>query len=76
MSKNERMKDMSINQILKNVSNSTIGFTQDIFEKPKNISWDKHIQYSLVKEDRYTYIGIFMIMVSAYGYFVLKFNKV
>lgn len=62
MSKN--ITQMSIDEIFQNISKSTIDFTKDIFDKPKDENWGDYLQYSLVKDDRYAFIGMLMIGVS------------
>jgi hypothetical protein len=57
---------MSIDEIFQNISKSSIDFTKDIFDKPDNENWGDYIQYSLIKDDRYAFIGLLMIGVSLF----------
>lgn len=69
---NKSITDMSIGEILTLTSKSSIDFTQDLFNKPHNISFLNHFQYSLIKDDRYAFIGLLLIGISTYGYLVNK----
>lgn len=71
---NKKITDMTINEIFTNISKSCVDFTFDVFNKPKNIGTMTHIQYSLVKDDRYAFIGLFLMGISAYG-FISKNNS-
>ena len=55
--------NFSIKQINENISNSTIGFLDDIFIKPENNNWIEYLQIILLKEDRYVYFGFLLIII-------------
>jgi hypothetical protein len=54
--------NFSIKQINENISNSTIGFLDDLFIKPENNNWIEYLQIILLKEERYVYLGFLLIM--------------
>ena len=58
--------DLSLSDISKNLSKSCIGLLNDILNKPKDIHWFEYLQIILRKDQRYTYIGILLIIISLY----------
>jgi hypothetical protein len=69
-SKSNSIANLSLNQINKNVSLSVIGFLDDLFSKPKDISWKDYLIEIIQKEQRYTYIGVLFILIAIYMLFL------
>ena len=69
-SKTNSIANLSLNQINKNVSFSVIGFLDDLFLKPKDISWKDYLIEIIQKEQRYTYIGVLFILIAIYMLFL------
>lgn len=60
------ISNLSIRDITKNISSSFIGFFNDLFTKPKDISWTEYLQIILKKDQRHTYIGVLFILIAVY----------
>jgi hypothetical protein len=60
------ISNLSIKDITKNISSSFIGFFNDLFTKPKDISWTEYLQIILKKDQRQTYIGVLFILIAFY----------
>jgi hypothetical protein len=58
--------NLTIKQINKNVSSSFIGFFNDLFAKPKDMPWRIYVPMILQKDQRYTYIGVLLIVIAIY----------
>ena len=58
--------NLSLSDISKNMSKSCIGLLNDMLNKPKSIHWFEYIQIILRKDQRYTYIGILLIIIAVY----------
>ena len=69
-SKTNSIANLSLNQINKNVSLSVIGFLDDLFSKPKDISWKDYLIEIIQNEQRYTYIGVLFIPIAIYMLFL------
>lgn len=46
------------------ISESIVGVLTDLFEKPKGQNTFEHIQYIFTKDQRYAYIGLFLVILS------------
>jgi hypothetical protein len=57
------IQNMSLKEIMRNISNSVIGFLDDVLNKPGNIRWRDYIPKILKQDQRYTYIGFVLIAV-------------
>lgn len=62
--KNSRssIKDLTINQIIQNLSDSIIGLLNDLFLKPSETKWTTYLSEIFQKNDRYVYVGILMVV--------------
>lgn len=69
-SKSNSIANLSLNDINKNISSSFIGFIDDLFVKPKDISWKSYLIEITEKDQRYTYIGIIFILIAIYMLFI------
>jgi hypothetical protein len=58
--------NLTIAEINKHVSSSFIGFLDDLFTKPQDVSWKVYIPMIIQKDQRYTYLGILLILVALY----------
>lgn len=58
--------NQSLDDLNKNISTSFIGFFDDLFIKPDEVSWYVYIQIILQKNSRYTYIGIILVLIAIY----------
>lgn len=67
-SKQKSIKDLTLQQILTNVSDTVVGLSRDIFLKPNDKKWGVYIQEILLKKDRYVYIGVILIFIVLYIY--------
>lgn len=65
---NEKLKltNMSVKHIGENISESFIGIINDVFAKPQNVFWKDYIPMILQKDQRYTYLGILIILIALY----------
>ena len=61
-----KFTNLSIHQINKNISKSFIGLLDDLFTKPESKSWIEYIKEIMQKDDRYSYIGILLILIAVY----------
>lgn len=64
--KQSKFTNLSIQQINKNISKSVIGLMDDLFTKPESRSWIEYIKEIMQKDDRYSYIGILLILIAVY----------
>lgn len=64
--KTTSIADLSLNEINKNMSSSIIGFFDDLFVKPVDITWKDYIPMILERDNRYTYIGVLLILIALY----------
>jgi len=66
--KNQQSKftNLSIQQINANISKSVIELMDDLFMKPESESWIDYIKEIMQKDDRYSYIGILLILIAVY----------
>jgi hypothetical protein len=64
--KNNTIKEMSLKDINTKISTSFIGFLDDLFIKPNDTPWIQYISEILQKDERYTYIGILLILIGFY----------
>jgi len=55
-------------------STSFIDFFEDLFNKDTNISWSKHLNEILLKNDRIFYLGNLLILIALY-YLLIKYLK-
>jgi len=60
------ISSLTINDINKNVSSSTIGFLDDMFKKPENTLWGDYLQEIIQKEQRFAYLGVLLILIALY----------
>jgi hypothetical protein len=51
-------------EYLTKISSSFIGFFNELFIKPDNISWLDYLQTIIKKDQRYYYMGIFLIALA------------
>lgn len=52
------------------VSKSFIGFMDDLFNKPDNISWPNYLKIILAKDQRYTYLTVLLFFSVLYIYLI------
>jgi hypothetical protein len=64
--KTSSIADMSLNSLNTNLSSSFIGFMDDLFIKPNDIPWTQYLPLIIQKEQRYAYLGIFLIFIALY----------
>jgi hypothetical protein len=57
----ENADDLSMNE---QISNSFIGFLNDLYNKPEDINWSTYLIQILKKNNRYTYFGILLIIIA------------
>jgi hypothetical protein len=57
---------LSIQDINKNISSSTIGVLDDLFKKPPHVPWSDYLLNIIQKDQRYTYIGVLLILIAIY----------
>lgn len=69
------IKYESFGTIHKRISESILGIMTDFFEKPKEEYWSKHIINIFVKDERYAFIGIFIVIISLIIYFIRNYLK-
>lgn len=71
--KNEKTIELNINntkknpkfaEINENLSYNVLGFFDDLFLKPSNEAWNDYIPMILSKDDRYNYLGVFLLLVA------------
>lgn len=60
------IQNLNLSEINKNIANSVIGLMDDLLNKPNNTTWLSHIELSLKKDNRYTYIGIVFVIIAIY----------
>ncbi len=65
-SKVNSISNLRLRDILTNISSSYIGIMEDIFNKPLDKDWLSYIQEIIIKDNRYTYIGITFILLAIY----------
>jgi hypothetical protein len=51
-------------EINQNLSSNVLGFFDDLFVKPPDETWNDYIPMILAKDDRYNYIGVFLLLVA------------
>lgn len=61
--KDTSIQNVTIKKIGENISISVVGFLDDLFIKPSEISWSNYLLVIIKKEDRYAYFGILFIML-------------
>lgn len=59
----DSIKNQTIEGIFKKMINSILGVLDDIFKKPEDINFFHHLLNILSKENRYAYIGVFLILM-------------
>jgi hypothetical protein len=64
--KTSSIANLSITDIVKNIADSIIGLLDDLFTKPEDINWVDYILNILQKNQRYTYIGILLLIIAFY----------
>jgi hypothetical protein len=64
--KSSSISYMSIKDINSNISSSTIGLIDDLVKKPKDTRWSDYLQEIIQKDQRYTYLGVLLIMIAVY----------
>ena len=64
--KTNSIANLSVSDINKNLSQSVIGFLDDLFLKPQDVPWKTYLPMILQKDQRYTYIGILFIIIAFY----------
>ena len=58
--------DKSLRDINTNVSDSVIGFMDDLFNKPHDVPW-RHYTFLILKRDnRYSYFGVLFIFIAIF----------
>lgn len=58
------IKNQTLNDILKNISDSTIGLLDDLFKKPANVGFIPYFEKIVKKNHRYAYLGILLIIIA------------
>ena len=61
-------KFLSLKSLGNNVSNTLLGILDDLFTKPDNIDWMNYISQILLKDDRFTFFGVFILVLAAFIY--------
>jgi hypothetical protein len=64
--KTSSISNLSIKDIITNISDSVIGLLDDLFSKPENINWKDYLSSILQKNQRYTYLGILFLIIAFY----------
>lgn len=64
--KTSSISNLSIKDIITNISDSVIGLLDDLFAKPENINWKDYLSSILQKNQRYTYLGILFLIIAFY----------
>lgn len=64
--KQDSIKEMTLKDINTKIASSVIGFFDDLYIKPENMTWKEYLPTILQKEERYTYIGILFILIGVY----------
>lgn len=64
--KTSSISNLTLKEINTNVSDSFIGFVDDLFVKPKDVPWKYYLPKILEKDQRYAYLGILLILISLY----------
>lgn len=74
--KNEdtNIQNITIKKIGENISISVIGFLDDLFIKPSDVSWSNYILVIAKKENRYAYFGILFIIIGILMWILQKNN--
>lgn len=62
------IKYQSFESIHSKISESIIGISTELFEKPQNDTWIKHIVNIFLKDERYSYIGLLLIIIAIISY--------
>jgi len=60
----EQNKNPKFSEINQNLSFNVLGFFDDLFIKPSNEFWTDYLPIILAKDDRYNYIGVFLLLVA------------
>jgi hypothetical protein len=60
------ISNLSIREITKNISSSSIGFFNDLFIKPSDTPWTEYLLKIFTKDQRHTYIGVLFILIALY----------
>ena len=66
---------LAFQNINQKISSSLIGIFNDLFIKPNDISWINYLQTISKKDQRYFYIGIFLIMISIVILLIKQLNN-
>ena len=61
---NGRSYGINIKRISEKISNSLLEFLDDLFTKPDNIDWFSYLLNILQKNDRFTFFGMFVIVIA------------
>lgn len=70
VSKKEFKIKNKISEMNSNISNSILGVLLDFFDKKEDMTWIQHFKYIFLKEQRYKYIGLFLIIISLILYLI------
>ena len=68
------IKYQSFESIHSKISESLIGVSTELLEKPKNKTWFRHIQHIFIKDERYSYIGLFLVIIAMISY-IVRYTK-
>jgi hypothetical protein len=66
--RNRGLKDMTIEEIMTNMSDACVGISRDIYKKPDNVGWVDYSSIIILKNGRYKYIGMMIIFIVLYIY--------
>lgn len=59
-------ENKTLTQINNNVSLSFMGFLDDLFNKPDDISWMNYLTIIIKKEQRYNYFAVLLFFIALY----------
>lgn len=64
--KTSSVRNMTLNQIHGNISNSVTGIIDDMFSKPSDVPWRLYLPTILQKDQRFAYLGILLILIAIF----------
>jgi hypothetical protein len=62
----EKNEKLSFDKINNRLSNALLDILDDFYTKPDNINWFPYISQTLQKDDRFTYLGIFLLILALF----------
>ncbi len=62
----------SLEVVGRRMADSVLGVMDDIYNKPKTENWKDYLATTILKDDRYAYIGMLCILITIYILLVKK----